>query len=169
MPVDDEDMSAVLPLDPRYPAADFETGYQRVFHVRDAIYVDNTAIVLPEGFPLWNTVKVYRAVRTAREAFDDMDPARFVFMTPTGRAGTELRIPSVADVSAAWYYARLVVDEDGGTSTLEIDAQIRFRRGNVISDIGVATWYAGRDETAAFLIDLARVSAGRISDRIYAP
>jgi len=169
LPVADDDLSAALAPNPSTASGDFETGYSRVFYARDAILVDGTSIELPPGYPLWNTVRVYDTVQKAREAFDDMDPPRFVFSTPTGRAGEELDTPSVGDESGAWYYVRQVVDEDNGTSTTEIDAQVRLRTGNTISDIGVAIWYASLDETTAFLLDVARVSNEKIADNIYGP
>ena len=169
LPVADDDLSAALAPNPSTAIGDFETGYSRVFYARDAILVDGTSIELPPGYPLWNTVRVYDTVQKAREAFDDMDPPRFVFSTPTGRAGEDLDTPSVGDESGAWYYVRQVVDEDNGTSTTEIDAQVRLRTGNTISDIGVAIWYASLDETTAFLLDVARVSNEKIADNIYGP
>ena len=169
VPVADNDMSAELSPNPLSASGDFETGYSRVFYARESIHVNGTYIELPRGYPLWNAVRVYDSVQKAREAFDDMNPPRFVYSTPTGRAGKELEIPSVGDESSAWYYARTVVDEDNMMSTTEVDAQIRFRIGNAISDIGVATWYANLDETATLLLDLARVSNKKIADSIYAP
>jgi len=168
LPVVDDDLSSELPPNPENPGGDFDTGYQRVFYVRDALYVEGTSVVLPRGFPLWNAVRVYASVQKAREAFADMDPPRFVYMTPAGRSGVEMEMPSVGDESGAWYYALQVVDEGNTTSTLEVDAQIRFRAGNAISDIGLATWYAIPDETATLLLDVARVSSQKITDRIYA-
>lgn len=167
-PVVDDDLSAELPPNPEYPGGDFETGYQRMFYVRDALYVYGTSVVLPRGFPLWNAVRVYASAQKAGEAFADLEPPRFVYATPTGRAGIEMEAPSVGEESGAWYYARQVVDEENTTSTLEVDVQLRFRIGNAISDIGLMTWYAGPDETAALLLDLARVSSQKIADRIYA-
>ena len=168
-PVADDELSVPLAPNPLSTSGDFETGYSRIFYAHDSIYVDGTEIELPRGFPLWNAVRVYESVQKAREAFDGMNPPRFAFSTPTGRAGKELQIPSVGDESGAWYYAREVVAEDSSTPTTEVDAQVRFRTGNAISDIGVATWYANLDQTASFLLDLARVSNEKIADSIYTP
>ena len=167
-PVADDELSVPLAPNPLSTSGDFETGYSRIFYARDSIYVDGTEIELPRGFPLWNAVRVYESVQKAREAFDGMNPPRFVLSTPTGRAGKEMDITDVGDESNSWYYARTVVDEVNMTSATEVDAQIRFRTGNAISDIGVATWYAKLDQTASFLLDLAQVSNEKIADNIYA-
>lgn len=169
IPVADDDLSVPLAPNPVADSGDFETGYSRIFYTHEAIHVDGIDVELPRGFPLWNTVRVYDSVQKAKKAFADMDPPRFVFHTKTGRTGKELQIPSVGDESGAWYYAREVVDEDNSTSTTEVDAQIRFRTGNTISDIGVATWYGNPDATASLLLDLARVSNQKITDSIYSP
>jgi hypothetical protein len=169
IPVADDDLSVPLAPNPLFAGGDFETGYSRIFYTHEAIHVDGIDVELPRGFPLWNAVRVYDSVEKAKRAFTDMDPPRFVFHTQTGRAGKELQIPLEGDESGAWYYAREVVDEDNSTSTTEIDAQIRFRVGNTISDIGVATWYGNPDATAILLLDLARVSNRKIADSIYAP
>jgi hypothetical protein len=168
IPITDDDFSAELAPNRGLIAGDFETGYSRIFYARDSIYVDGTDIELPRGFPLWNAVRVYDSVQKAREAFDGMNPPRFVLNTPTGRAGKEMELTDVGDESNSWFYARTVVDEVNMTSTTEVDAQIRFRTGNAISDIGVATWYANLDQTASFLLDLAQVSNQKIADNIYA-
>ena len=164
-PIPHDEFSHEYPPYPKYASSDYETCYCRVFIAPYPIEIRKTSLELTPGDCLINDVRVYRSVEKAKEGFADMSPPRFGFsdLRETGITGTEWDIIPVGDESKAWYYAEEVSDEDREMMVKQIEAEMYFRIGYVISSVKVKTWGGNFEETAAFLLDVARVSEAKIS------
>ena len=167
-PIPHDEFSREYDPYPKYASSDYETRYCRVFFTRYPTDIRKTQLELAPGYSLENDVRVYRSVHNAEKAFLDMSPPRFGFgvFRETGITGTEWDIVSVGDVSKAWYHAEEVLDEKREMMMKQIEAEIYFRKGYVISSVRVKTWGGNLNETAAFLLDVARVSEAKISKSI---
>ena len=167
-PIPHDEFSQEYDPYPKYASSDYETRYRRVFVTWRPIEIRKTHLKLAPLDCLTNDVRVYRSVEKAKEGFADMSPPRFGFsdLRETGITGTEWDIASVGDESKAWYYAEEVLDEDREMMVKQIEAEMYFRKGYVISSVGVKTWGDNFEEAAAFLHDVARVSEAKISKSI---
>jgi len=159
-PIPHDEFSREYDAYPKYASSDYETRYPTD--------IRKTHLELAPGYSLENDVRVYRSVEKAEKAFLDMHPPRFGFgvFRETGITGTEWDIASVGDASKAWYYAEEVLDEKREMMMKQIEAEMYFRKGYVISSVRVKTWGGNLDETASFLLDVARVSEAKISKSI---
>ena len=164
-PIPHDEFSQEYPPYPKYASSDYETRYRRVFVTTHSIEIGKTHLELAPLDCLINDVRVYRSVEKAKEGFLGMDPPRFgsgVFRI----TGIDWDIASVGDESKAWYYAKKVLDEEREIMMRQIEAEVYFRKGFVISSVRVKTWGGDLKETESFLLDVARLSEAKISKSI---
>lgn len=164
-PIPHDEFSQEYAPYPEYASSDYETCYLRTFFTLSPIKIRKTYLELAPGYSLINDVRVYRSVEKAKAGFADMRAPRFGFSASNvlGMPGKEWDIDQVGDESKAWYYVEEVLDEDREMMVKQIEAEMYFRKGYVISSVEVKTWGGNFEETAAFLLDVARVSEAKIS------
>lgn len=167
-PIPHDEFSQEYDPYPKYSSSDYNTCYRRVFYTRYPTDINKTHLELAPGYSLENEVRVYRSVKKAKLGFADMKPPRFGFsdLQENGITGTEWDISSVGDESKAWYHTEKVLDEEREIMMKQIEAEIYFRKGYVVSSISVTTWGGDLNETASFLIYVAQVSEAKISKSI---
>ncbi|MBM3119018.1 MAG: hypothetical protein FJ006_05610 [Chloroflexi bacterium] len=167
-PIPHDEFSKEYDPYPKYPTSDYETCYRRVFWGQDVCEIHGLHIELAPGFCLENQVRVYRSVEKSKKAFADMGVPRFAFSDDNiiGTPGKEWNIAQVGDESKAWRFTSEVLDEREEQLVIQHETEICFRKGQVISSISVTTWGDDLKETAAFLLDVARLSEAKISKSI---
>lgn len=167
-PIPHDEFSQEYDPNPEYESSDYETCYRRVFFTRYPIDIRKISLELAPGFSLGNEVRVYSSEKKATEGFADMRAPRFAFSDANvpGIPGKEWNIAQVGEESKAWYYAKEVVDDKRENIVRQIEAEMYFRKGHVVSSVEVITWGGSLEETAAFLLDVARLSEAKISTSI---
>jgi hypothetical protein len=162
-PIPNDEFSQEYDPYPKYARSDYDSCYRRVFYTRYPTDIHKTSLELAPGYSLVNEVRVYKSVEKAKAGFADMGPPSFGSGI-IGIAGTSWDISLIGDESKAWYHTEQILDDNREIMRKQIEATIYFRKGYVISSISVTTWGGSLSETAAFLIDLARVSEAKIFD-----
>jgi len=164
VPIPHDEFSREYDPYPKYASSDYETRYRRVFIAPYPSEIRKTNLELASGYSLENDVRVYRSVEKAKKGFADMRPPRFG-PGVLGIPGIEWNIRSVGNESKAWYYAARALDEDREIMRKQIEAEIYFRKGYVVSSVKVTIWGGPYSEessllkqTASFILDVARVS-----------
>jgi len=152
----------------KYASYDYETRYYRVFYTRYPIEIHKTCLRLAPGFSLENDVRVYKSEEKAREGFADMEAPRFAFSEENilGTTGTEWDIAQVGEESKAWYFAQKVLDKNNEVMVTQYEVEMYFRKGSVISSIGITVWGNDSTEVKSFLLDVAQLSENKISKSI---
>lgn len=169
-PIPHDEFSKEYDPYPKYASSAYETRYSRAFYSHYPIDIHNTHLELAPGFCLENDVRVYRSVEKAKEGFADMRIPKFAFDSSIlGIPGIEWEIAPMGDESKAWFYADEVLDDRREVMMKQIDAELYFRKGCVISSIEVKTWGGNFKETESFLLDVAQLSETKISEALVLP
>lgn len=164
-PLPDAEYSRSYDARPEYPALDYVSRYHQVFVTRNSIKINKINLELAPFQSIVNDVRVYNSIEKAKEGFMGISPPQFGPVL-LGDTSVGWNIAIVGDESKAWYYTSEVVNDQEEKIEKQIQAEICFRKGSVISLIDIVTWGGSLSNTAAFLLDLARQSEAKISNNV---
>jgi|WetSurMetagenome_2_1015567.scaffolds.fasta_scaffold470367_1 hypothetical protein len=164
-PLPDAEYSRSYDANPEYPSLNYISRYRQAFVADNPIKINKINLELAPFRCIVNDVRVFSSMEKAQAGFMGILPPQFGPVL-LGDTSVGWNIAKVGDESKAWYYTSEVINDQEDKTEKQIQAEVCFRKGSVISLIDIVTWGGSLSNTAAFLLDLARQSEAKISNNV---